>query len=351
MTKLLEIKDQLIRFYSKYETYLYPVVKFVVALILFTSINTYLGYMTKISSLPVALILSLVCAILPTNAMIWLGAAVILADMYALSLEVMLTTFVLFAALFFLYFRFAPKDGMAVLLTPICFRFHIPYVMPVGCSLLRSAYSVIAVVCGTIVFYFLEGIHRNAATLMGAASEGMEASAKIGISIGQLLGNKEMFLTVAIFVITAIVVYIVRRMDVDYAWTLAIISGALIEIAGLLVGFLVLNISGRTVWLLVGSVVSMLIEFILQFLFMNLDYARTERVQFEDDDYYYYVKAVPKKMVAVREVTVKHFGNTASMGKRIDHAKTQLTPEEEEMGKKVISKPIDLDDDWLKIDR
>jgi hypothetical protein len=35
---------------------------------------------------------------------------------------------------------------------------------------------------------------------------------------------------------------------------------------------------------------------------MNLDYARTERVQFEDDDYYYYVKAVPKKMVAVREV-------------------------------------------------
>ena len=32
MTKLLEIKDQLIRFYSKYETYLYPIVKFAVAL-------------------------------------------------------------------------------------------------------------------------------------------------------------------------------------------------------------------------------------------------------------------------------------------------------------------------------
>ena len=35
MTKLLEIKDQLIRFYSKYETYLYPIVKFAVALALF----------------------------------------------------------------------------------------------------------------------------------------------------------------------------------------------------------------------------------------------------------------------------------------------------------------------------
>ena len=47
MTKLLEIKDQLIRFYSKYETYLYPIVKFAVALALFTVINTNIGFMEK----------------------------------------------------------------------------------------------------------------------------------------------------------------------------------------------------------------------------------------------------------------------------------------------------------------
>ena len=65
MTKLLEIKDQLIRFYSKYETYLYPIVKFAVALALFTVINTNIGFMEKISRFPVALLLALVCAILP----------------------------------------------------------------------------------------------------------------------------------------------------------------------------------------------------------------------------------------------------------------------------------------------
>lgn len=62
MTKLLEIKDQLIRFYSKYETYLYPIVKFAVALALFTVINTNIGFMEKISRFPVALLLALVCA-------------------------------------------------------------------------------------------------------------------------------------------------------------------------------------------------------------------------------------------------------------------------------------------------
>ena len=138
MTKLLEIKDQLIRFYSKYETYLYPIVKFAVALALFTVINTNIGFMEKISRFPVALLLALVCAILPTGAILWIGAIVVLADMYALSMEVALTALILFAILFFVYFRFAPKDGLAVVLTPLCFKLHIPYVMPVGSSLLHK---------------------------------------------------------------------------------------------------------------------------------------------------------------------------------------------------------------------
>ena len=350
MTNLLEIKDRLIRFYSKYETYLFPVVKFIVAIVLFTAINMNVGFMEKISRFPIALILALVCAILPVNATIWLAAFVVLADMYALSMEVAVTTLVLFAALFFLYFRFAPKDGFAAVLTPVCFKLNIPYVMPIGCSLLRDAYSVVAIICGTVIYYFLDGIHQNSGTLKNVVTDGGTAAttSKFDISVGQLLSNKEMYLVIAIFTITAIVVYLVRRLEVDHAWTLAIISGVLIEVVGLFVGYLVLNVSGKTLGLLIGNILSLLISFVIQFLFMNLYYARTERVQFEDDDYYYYVKAVPKKMVAVKEVTVKHFGNTASMGKRIDRSKRTLTPEEEETSRKVIAKELDIDEDLLK---
>lgn len=350
MTNLLEIKDRLIRFYSKYETYLFPVVKFIVAIVLFTVINMNIGFMEKISRFPIALILALVCAILPVNATIWLAAFVVLADMYALSMEVAVTTLVLFAALFFLYFRFAPKDGFAAVLTPVCFKLNIPYVMPIGCSLLRDAYSVVAIICGTVIYYFLDGIHQNSGTLKNVVADGetAETTSKFDISVGQLLSNKEMYLVIAIFTITAIVVYLVRRLEVEHAWTLAIISGVLIEVVGLFAGYLVLNVSGKTLGLLIGNILSLLISFVIQFLFMNLDYARTERVQFEDDDYYYYVKAVPKKMVAVKEVTVKHFGNTASMGKRIDRSKRTLTPEEEETSRKVIAKELDIDEDLLK---
>jgi hypothetical protein len=350
MTRLLELKDQLIRFYSKYETFLYPFVKFVISFLLFMEINSDLGFMTSLSTPAVALVLGVLCALLPTRGIVWIGALLVLADMYALSLEVAVTTLVLFAALFFVYFRFVPEDGLAAVLTPLSFKLGIPYLMPGACGLLRDVYSVIAVVCGTVVYYFLDGIHQNAGILMNTAAEGEEELSKFDITAGQLLGNKEMYLVIVIFAITALVVYAVRRMRVDHAWTLAIISGALIEFVGLFAGYLVLNIdiSDRTVRLIVGGILSVLIEIVIEFFAMNLDYARTERVQFEDDDYYYYVKAVPKKMVAVKEVTVKHFGNTGSMGKRMNRSRPQPTEEEEETSRRVMARELDIDEELLK---
>ena len=44
----------------------------------------------------------------------------------------------------------------------------------------------------------------------------------------------------------------------------------------------------------------------MEFLFFSVDYSRTEHLQFEDDEYYYYVKAVPKLTVAAPDKVVKH---------------------------------------------
>ena len=68
-----------------------------------------------------------------------------------------------------------------------------------------------------------------------------------------------------------------------------------LEAIGLTAGYILLGISDKIKFMvIVGSVISVVIAMIIQFLFFNLDYSRTERLQFEDDDYYYYVKAVPK---------------------------------------------------------
>ena len=54
-----------------------------------------------------------------------------------------------------------------------------------------------------------------------------------------------------------------------------------------------------------STFVSALIVFVVQFFIFNVDYSRTENVQFEDDEYFYYVKAIPKISVKARNVNVK----------------------------------------------
>ncbi|MBO5098288.1 MAG: hypothetical protein J6B96_08260 [Agathobacter sp.] len=343
MTKIIEIKDKVFRFCAEYDSYLKYLYKFLAAFVLFNVINGSIGFMEKISTMPIALLLALICCLLPQSVTILAAGLLVLLNLYALSLEVALVAFLIFVLLFLLYFRFAPQDGMLFILTPIFFKLGIPYILPIGTGLLRKAYSVTAVVCGTIAFYFVDGIHQNITTLGDAVAGGDGGTnVKITVTIGQLLGNKEMFLAVGIFALSAIMVSIIRKLSVDNAWKIAIISGVLVQISGLFAGYLLFNMSEKTAGMIIGNVIAMILGFVIEFLFMDLDYERTERVQFEDDDYYYFVKAVPKKMVTSTEKTVKHFG-PSFMEKRNERKKEEIKAD----SKKLIAEELDIDEDLL----
>lgn len=349
MTKIFEIKDKVFRFCAEYETYLKYAYKFVVALVLFCMINNSIGFMEKISTFPIALLLALICCLLPQNVTIIAAGALVLVNLYALSLEVALVALVIFVLLFLLYFRFSPQDGMLFILTPIMFKLGIPYLLPIGTGLLRKSYSVSAVVCGTVAFYFIDGIYQNITTL-GSTVAGADTTTttKISVTISQLIANKEMFLVIGIFTLSAIMVYVIRRLSVDNAWKIAIVSGTMVQISGLFAGYLLFNISDKTAGMIIGNIISMLLAFGIEFLFMDLDYSRTERVQLEDDDYYYFVKAVPKKMVTSSEKTIMHFGENAFGNNRFSDKKSTRKKEAlKKDSRKLIAEELDIDEDLL----
>lgn len=345
MTRLLEIKEQIFRFCGKYEAYLKFVYKFFLALTLFGLINETIGFMEGISTLPVALGLAFVCCLLPQSVTLFAAAALVVLNLYVLSVEVAFTALLIFALVFFLYFRFSPEDGLLFALTPICFALHIPYVLPIATGLLRKMYSVAAVACGTIIFFFLDGIYENVTALQAtsAGAGGMEAT-KMTITAGQLLANREMYLTVVVFAISAIVVYAVRKMSIDHAWKVAVVSGALVQISGLFVGYLLFDISGRTINMLFGNLVAIALGLVIEFIFMDLDYSRTEHVQFEDDDYYYFVKAVPKKMVSSSDKEIIQFSGFSSLEK----IKERRNKAEKPVSRQQIVEELDIEEDFLK---
>ncbi len=303
MTTLLVFREQLKNFYSKYEVYITPVSKFLLALVSLLVINRSMGYMSALKSFLVVLLLSLICSVLPINFILVIAAAVTLGHLYSLSMECALVALVLYLLLFILYLRFSPKDTLAVLLTPICFVLKVPYVIPIAAGLVGSPFSIVSVSCGVIVYYTLNYMTVSASVLATFEEDG--SLEKFRYVLDGMMTNKAMLVTLVAFAATIAVVYLIRRLNVDYSWTIAMVAGALVDVLIMLFGDLIYSTNISLVGLVLGSVVAVAIAKALEFFVFNVDYSRTERVQFEDDEYYYYVKAVPKNSVSAPQKHVK----------------------------------------------
>lgn len=308
MTTLLVAKQYIKHFISKYEVYLKPLLKLILALTSLMLINGKIGYMHRLDSISIVLIAALMCSFMPMNFIIVVAAVFTVLHMYALSLECAVVTLVLFLVLFLLYFRFSPKDTIVVLLTPMSFILGIPYVMPLAMGLLGSPASAVSVGCGVIVTFFIRNIADGSSTLSAMETEDM--ASRFRYIIDGFISNKGMILTIVAFTATIIIVYLIRRLSVDYAWTIAIIAGALADVMILLVGDLIFDTNVSILGLIIGTIVSGLLAKVIEFFAFHVDYSRTEKVQFEDDEYYYYVKAIPKITVSAPSRTVKKI-NTA----------------------------------------
>lgn len=303
MTALLELRENLKKIYSRNEAFILPVIKFLLSFIVLSIINGKMGYMTKLDNMAIVLIVSLLCSFLPTGFMAFFAMMFAVLHMYALSIETAAVGLVVFLLLYLLFLRFTAKEALVVVLTPVLCMLKLPYVMPVAMGLIGTPASCVSVGCGVVVYYLLQTVITNAPTINSMGAE--EATAKLRLLIDGMLGNKAMLVTIAAFAITVIVVYLIRRMSVDHSWTNAMVAGVMIEVMILLVGDLMYDTNLSIVSALLGAVVTLIACKIIEFFRFCLDYSRTEKVQFEDDEYYYYVKAVPKMTVAAPTNTVK----------------------------------------------
>lgn len=303
MAQLLLIREQIKSIYSRYEGFIIPVLKFLLALVTMSFINHNIGYAERLASVAVTILVALFCSFLPLNFIVMISALFILLHLYALSLETVIVVGALVFLMFLLYFRFAPKDTVLLLLTPILFSMKIPYVIPLCAGLAGTPASVVSVGCGVVIYYTLSYVSANAPVL--AMTDTEKIFEKIRMLIDAIIQNKEMLMVIIAFSATILIVYLIRRLSVDHSWTIAIITGTLMNILIILIGDLKYNTYISIGSLIFGSIVSVLVSVVLKFFVFNVDYGRTERVQFEDDEYYYYVKAVPKNTVAITNKKVK----------------------------------------------
>lgn len=291
-TTVAGAKGQLGQIYAQYSPVIDRIARFVFGIVLFTGINHMTGYMKQLDSWIVVLGLAVISAFLPTPFLTLFGFVLLLAHLASLSLPVMGVVAVLFLIMFALYFHFTPGHTIMLLLVPVAFWLKIPAVIPVAYGLMGSPAFAYPIACGCIAYYSIRYIHTYANTFETSGLAG--TMSKISLWIRELFTNKEMWLYIFAFTICLWAVSMIRKREMPHAWKLATLLGALIDVLILTIGAAVLGVKLNIGFVLLGHVVAIVVGLILEYLFFGIDFKHKETIQFEDDDYVYYVSAVPK---------------------------------------------------------
>lgn len=288
---LVKIKGALLRFYAEFETYLTAFLKFAVSFFALYYICRMTGYLPVLGQIPVLLIAAAACSFLPANALILMGIVWLGGQFYGHSLMAAIVGGASLLIFGLLYVCFASGHTYVTVLTALAVSLRIPLAVPLVSALLMGPDALPGILLGTCVCF----VSRSLFAEKPGASASAEALLKqVLTKFRELPAQPELILALVSLTAVFLVVWLIRRMSLKYCWTLAIFAGVLTYSALTVMGTVLLKtdfLAGRFAADLALALIS---GFAVRFFRFHLDYHKVEYLQFEDDEYYYYVKAVAK---------------------------------------------------------
>lgn len=317
MMQILEFREKLREIYQKYQNYLNPVLKFIIGFVVFLVINKAIGYNDKLNKVTISFLLAVVSAFTPSAILVLLAMILSLAHVYAVAPFLSILLVFIYIILYCFFVRFTPRYGYVVLGIPILYILHIPYAIPLLLGLIASPITILPASCGVAIYYIIHIIQEEVATATDITK--MDDIFPIFINIiDKIVANKQLIMSIIVFALVITLVYVIRRLKIEYAFEIAIGAGTITTIIGFLIVYLRLDIPKQIGTMILGTLISALFVVIIQFFRRVLDYTAVENVQFEDDDYYYYVKAIPKIKVSMTNVKVKRINAQRTSEEELD---------------------------------
>lgn len=296
--ELLQIRDEIITVYKRYERFIMPVLRFLMTISVLFIISNSIGYAKPLTKTSVILMMGLIGVFLsPQLSVLFL---IVLTSLHAAagSVEAGLVVFVLLMIIYLLFIRLYPAEGLFIIAMILAYKLHMPYIVPLIAGLFSSLAAIIALVIGIAIWYsapqfalMMEGQSAEIADMVGIIHTKIT-------SLQEILKNDETLL-VSMVILSAVVliVHVIRKQAIDYAEYIAILVGTVMTLVGFLFAIILFKVDISILGLMVSTIASSAIAVVAQFFAKVADYSRAETVQFEDDENYYFVKVVPKIIV------------------------------------------------------
>ena len=186
------------------------------------------------------------------------------------------------------------------MMAPVFFYFQLPACIPIFAGMFAGIAGIPAILMGTFIYYLATMVSQAVTQLQTGAAHGKIYS----LVAARAIDNKELLLYFGIFCLIVVLITAIRRKGAARSWEVSILVGGAAYVILLFAGGYFAN-SEVSILAQIGMVVvSIVIAIIIQFLYNVIDYTREETFEFEDEEYYYYVRAVPKVSVEEEEFNV-----------------------------------------------
>lgn len=290
MESLLVFRERVVNFIVGNELYIKGVLRFFVSLILFFGISNGFGHNSILGNPGIYIILSLICMFLPKTGGMYIVAIFAIACLYSVSVEYTIVSVFIILLVILLYMQFSPEYAYIILFAVAACMFNMAPAAAVVYAFTIGYPALVPVMCAWVIYNvfsfvpeYLEAI--NCAEISG----GIDG---IQYIINNTLTDKEILITAVVLVIAMILITAIKKLSIKHSWVWAM------SVSMFLYTLILFSVTGVSVNNIISVFIAIFAGVIVVFFFRNLDYKAVEKVQFEDDEYYYYVKAIPKQIVS-----------------------------------------------------
>ncbi len=294
MMLLFELRAKVVSIYQRYDFWINLAVRFLLLYVAFSRIAKVMPYNATMCKNMTILLIALVSAFLPSGLMVVIAAVyVTLLIFFADAAILAVTVFALFMICYCFFLRFTSRQGASMIALPVLQSFGVPYILPILLGLFGNLLTIVPVCCGVFAYYTISYVSKNIETL-AKFNLRSEPQALFVTMLDQLIKNPPMYVTMLILALVIVSVYFVRRINMDYAFEISIAVGTGVMMLGYIIADLRFDMGISIGGMVLASLLCGGISLVILFFYRVLQYSMAEHVEFEDDDYFYYVKAIPK---------------------------------------------------------
>lgn len=311
MARLVYLKESIKYYYQKYAQYVDPAVKFLFSFVTLLLFQMMFQYNNAVDKPLLFVLISAVQAFLPMSFLYYTASVLAMINLWKASMEIFVVFFFLFLICLLLFVRVDSRYAFIIVLTPVLFVLKLEYFFPVLLGMTVGFSGILPAVGGIFIYYF-SLYTEDVIALLTTSSE-----SEMGIGMSRIVNlmiiDKTLLVVLVTFCLVIFISTLLYQIFNEKAWLFAIIIGNVAMVLILLSGRLIFELNYSILRVFVEGFLAMGLAVVVQFFEGIGDFSRMEKVTFEDDEYIYYVKAVPKIKVS-----------------QLEHNVTNIKPEGEE---------------------